>query len=183
MIEKIKDFVKNNSVLLFKFNDENSLITIFDEKGFFFSKESESKYASVKNSAHLYVAFTRSKQGNYYIGKSFQKGGRWKRQHAYHLGTLAYHLLNTTRYDDQNHRHWIDNWLNVDLIRLDHKPFTIGLKEEVYIAFIPFEIYSKKDINELTREEVRKINSRMEENLIRSYINDGFHLLNIHHNK
>ena len=110
-MQLIKNYVKANYSLLFHHQPNNTLTAIFDEKGFSFTLAAQNYYNRIKNHPHLYVAWTNDKNGYYYVGKSYQIGGRWKRSHAYHLGTLAYHLHNIIRYDDQNHAHWIEHWI------------------------------------------------------------------------
>ena len=131
---------------------------------------------------HLYVAWTDCVNGFFYIGKSYQPGGRWKRQHAYHMGTLAHHLLGTLRYDDQNHQHWIDNWMDVNSINLGNNIYNIQLFHEVKICFIPFKLYSEYNHLLLDKTQISDINKKTEEDLIKSYLLDGFKLLNKQHN-
>ncbi len=183
MLTKTLSYIQNNSVVLFKCQEAASLKALFDVKGFYLSDEAQKKYTESKNMPHLYVAYTKGKDGFYYIGKSFQKGGRWKRQHAYHLGTLAYHLLGTIRYDDQNHQHWIDNWMDINSKQVNNHSFFILLKEVVYIAFIPFENYSTYLISDLSMGEIRKINSNAEKILIEILKTKGFRLLNVQNNR
>jgi len=179
----IKNYVRENSKLLFEYQSESNHIAIFDSKGFFFSAGTQTFYNQIKNQPHLYVSWTENIKGHYYVGKSFQNGGRWKRQHAYHLGTLAHHLHSTIRYDDQNHAHWIEHWMNSDSMNvIDGNTYSIELKEPVYICFIPFTLYSNQDYNTLHKTEVRKINTNIEKQLIQSYRNDNIHLLNVQHN-
>jgi hypothetical protein len=178
LIENIKLFVENNSVPLFKTIPNNPLIAVFDESGFFLSSAAQAEYDLIKDEPHLYIAFTKDDNRSTYIGKSFQKGGRWKRSHAYHLGTLAHHLNNTIRYDDQNHIHWIDAWMNTDSIKRSRNINTIDLKSEVYVAFIPFFIYSERHFHDLTKEEIRAINHRVESLLIQNFLNMNIGLLN-----
>ncbi len=162
MTEELNKNIQENSVLLFKCDEANPLNAIFDNKGFHLSAEAQNKYDRIKNKPHLYVAFTKGKQGFYYVGKSFQKGGRWKRQHAYHMGTLAYHILESIRYDDQNHSHWIDKWMDVNSKQIFDLPFSILLKEPVFITFVPFEKYSTQKLTELSKTEIREIQSNAE---------------------
>lgn len=182
-MQLIKNYVSQNSSLLFKHQEENNQIAIFDNKGFYFTEEAQLIYNQIKNQPHLYVAWTNNLNGHYYIGKSFQNGGRWKRQHAYHLGTLAHHLLNTIRYDDQNHAHWIENWINRETLeQIDNNVFSVNLREEIYISFIPFGIYSNQDFNTLEKTEIRQINTNIERQLIQSYREEDIILLNVQHN-
>jgi len=182
MIDELKEFVKNNAILLFNTSSDNSLEAVFDEKGFFFHPSTLPIYNKIKSLPHIYVAFTNG--GYIYIGLSNQHGGRWKRQHAYHLGTLAHHLLGTIRYDDQNHLHWIDAWMDIASLKTNNKLNTIALKETVYISFIPFELYSGFDnFHERgglpTKGIERLINKEVESALIKSYSLDGYKLLNV----
>ena len=183
MINKLKEYVKKNATILFKTDEKNNLEAIFDEKGFWFHPITQTIYDRIKNMPHLYVAF--SKEGFIYIGISNQQGGRWKRQHAYHLGTLAYHLLGTIRNDDQNHLHWIDAWMDTTSLKINNKLNTIALKETIYISFIPFEMYARFNnihpVSELhTKKTIKNINKAVESALIQSYHVDGHKLLNIH---
>ena len=145
-MQSIKKYVTENSTLLFSHLENNTRIALFDNKGFSFSSNTQNRYNQIKNEPHLYVAFTNNENGFFYIGKSFQKGGRWKRQHAYHLGTLAHHLLNTIRYDDQNHEHWIEHWMNRKTIKnIVGNKFSVELKEEVFITFIACTLFVVKE--------------------------------------
>jgi hypothetical protein len=182
-MQLIKDYVEENYSLLFQHQPDNTLISIFDTKGFSFTNEAQNNYNLIKNQPHLYVAWTNNKDGGRYVGKSFQPGGRWKRQHAYHMGTLAHHLLDNIRYDDQNHAHWIEHWMNRDTqANIGNNLFSVNLKEEVYISFIPFIIYSNQDFNNLEKTEIRRINTNIENQLIQSYRQDNVKLLNVQHN-
>lgn len=180
-MDNIKNYVKNNSQTLFRYNGEITNAE-FDNRGFFFAEEAQLEYNQIKNLPHLYVAWTVCEKGFLYIGKSFQQGGRWKRQHAYHLGTLAHHLLGTIRYDDQNHQHWIDNWMDVNTLNLGNNNHHIQLFREVKICFIPFKLYSEYNYQSLEKTQIRDINKKTEEDLIISYLLDGFELLNKQHN-
>jgi cytoplasmic iron level regulating protein YaaA (DUF328/UPF0246 family) len=177
----IKNYVKNNSQTLFKSVDTINNI-VFDNRGFLFSDKAQAKYNEICDLPHIYVAWVDGNDGFLYIGKSFQNGGRWKRSHAYHLGTLAYHLLNTMQSDDQNHQHWIDSWMKTETMKLGHCEHFIHLIKEVKICFIPFKIYSEKELSKLDSIEIREINKRIETTLIQSYLNDGFKLLNVQNN-
>lgn len=179
-MQLIKNYVSGNSTILFKHHHENNHLAFFDNKGFFFTDETQNIYNQIKNQPHLYVAWTNHANGYYYIGKSFQNGGRWKRQHAYHLGTLAHHLLNTIRYDDQNHAHWIEHWMNTATINaIGANNFSISLQNIVCISFIPFEIYSNQNFINLEKSDIRKINTETEYQLIKAYQSDNMTLLNI----
>lgn len=182
-MQLIKEFVKKKGSLLFQHQESNACISIFDRRGFKFPTETQIIYNLIKHQPHLYVAWTNNKNGYYYVGKSFQNGGRWKRQHAYHLGTIAHHLLNTISIYDQNHAHWIEHWMNSKTMKIvDEDFFSIELKEQVYISFIPFANYSIKDFNSLEKKEIRQINSNAEKKLILSYRKDRIILLNVQHN-
>ena len=181
-MDNLKIYVKHNSQTLFRYNN---LITnvVFDNRGFFFSDVAQLEYNQNKSLPHLYVAWTDCENGFFYIGKSFQQGGRWKRQHAYHLGTLAHHLLGTTNNYDQNHQHWIDNWMDVKTMNIGNNIHHISLLREVKICFIPFRLYSSENHFLLNKIHLRKINKKTEEDLIKSYLLDGFKLLNKQHNR
>jgi hypothetical protein len=179
-MQLMEDYVMKNSTLLFSHLEENNRLALFNNKGFSLSSVTQTIYNKIKNQPHLYVAWSRNENGYYYVGKSFQNGGRWKRQHAYHLGSLAYHLLKTTRYDDQNHAHWIQNWMHDDKIfRVTESQFSIELKDEVLISFIPFSIYSLNDYINLEKAEIRQINTLFERRLINSYKDENKTLLNV----
>lgn len=183
-MQEIKDFVKNNSTILFKCYNENPLEAIFDQKGFFFSDETHNIYNAIKNEPHLYVAWMNTQDKHMYIGKSNQNGGRWKRSHAYHLGTLAHHFFDNIKKDDQNHAHWIDNWMNRGLMQeVNDGIYSVPLKSEVYICFIPFSVYSNLDYLTTGNPSVSDINKQVEQMLIESYRNDGAKLLNVQLNK
>ena len=178
----LKNYVINNSKTLFR---SNKIITnaVFDNSGFFFSDSAQLEYNLIKNLPHLYVAWTDGENGFIYIGKSFQPGGRWKRHHAYHLGTLAYHLLGTINNYDQNHQHWIDNWMDINTLNLGNNIHHIQLFKEVKICFIPFKFYSKENHLSLNKTLIRAVNKKTEEELIKSYLLDGYVLLNKQHNR
>ena len=177
----LKNYVTNNSKTLFR---SNKIITnaVFDNSGFFFSDSAQLEYNLIKDLPHLYVAWTDGENGFIYIGKSFQPGGRWKRHHAYHLGTLAYHLLGTINNYDQNHQHWIDNWMDINTLNLGNNIHHIQLFKEVKICFIPFKFYSKENHLSLNKTQIRAVNKKTEEELIKSYLLDGYVLLNNQHN-
>ncbi len=181
-MENIKKYVTNNSNLLFKHIENNTLIALFDNKGFKFNNDAQIAYDNIKNHPHLYVAWTNTQNGFFYVGKSFQQGGRWKRSHAYHLGTLAYHLLDTLQDDDQNHQHWIDSWMDIEKLKKGNDNHKIHLINEVNICFIPFDIYSDTKYESLGKNQIRTINSQAETALILSYKNEGKRLLNVQNN-
>lgn len=183
MIQEIKNYISASAVPLFRCDESLPLKALFDKRGFYFSPEATEQYNIIRNYPHLYVAFTKTEEGFYYVGKSYQAGGRWKRSHAYHLGTLAHHLLNTIRYDDQNHSHWIKAWMDEGSLVLDPGPYSILLKNTVYISFIPFSVYSDVAHSDLPKDEIRKINSCVERELIYLYRQDGYTLLNVHNNR
>lgn len=182
MINKLKEYVKNNATLLFKTDEKNNLEAIFDSKGFWFHSRTQTIYDIIKSKPHLYVAFT--EDGYIYIGISNQIGGRWKRQHAYHLGTLAYHLLGTIRNDDQNHKHWIEAWMDTKTLKINNKLNSIELKKTVHICFIPFELYAGYNNYHQgamlpPKTTTKLINKEVETALIQSYKLDGYKLLNV----
>lgn len=182
-MKAVLDYIENNSTLLFKCSSKNSNNAIFDSKGFWLSEEAQIVYDKIKKQPHLYVAWTLQDSGYYYVGKSFQNGGRWKREHAYHLGTLAYHLLDNIRKDDQNHLHWIDAWMIRNTMKkIDKNNYSISLNEAVYICFIPFEIYSELNNEDLSIQKIRAINHEYEEKLIHYYRRNGISLLNVQNN-
>ena len=179
-MKQIKEYILNNNFSLFKSNSEDKLLVQFDNRGFYFSEDANQIYSTIKNYPHLYVAF-----GNnaYYIGKSFQSGGRWKRSHYYHLGILAYEILKTCKIKDQYHGHWVDAWMHRESITRESDGYSIALKQEVRISFIPFSLYSNKEFGELTKKEIQEINKSIEKELIQSYGDDDIDLLNIQNKK
>jgi len=181
-MEQILDYLKQNSHTLFQHSEDNILEVLFDNKGFFFESQTELIYKSIRNLPHLYVAYSTSENGFYYVGKSFQNGGRWKRSHAYHLGSLAYHLTNDLRYDDQNHLHWIDAWMNIESLNLGINNHNIKLISEVKICFIPFSIYYGNDcLNDI--KKIREFNKNYEKKLIEYFKTLNFKMLNKQNNK
>jgi hypothetical protein len=181
-MEHLKDFIYKNSHQLFKTTEGLKYEAVFDNRGFFFEPNTEEIYKMIRNAPHLYVAWTKDPKGYVYIGKSLQKGGRWKRSHAYHMGTLAHHLLGQTRSDDQNHEHWIDHWMDRSSVKISNEGLhTIGLKHEVYISFIPYELYSEFFTNEEIPSNPRAVNTIAEKMLIQAYRSggDGVILLNV----
>lgn len=183
-MKELKTYIEQNSVRLFKYLDNNSLTTIFDKKGFYFDTEAQDKYNAIKDEPHLYVAWASCNEKFLYVGKSFQKGGRWKRAHAYHIGTLAHELLNTKKPFDQNHTNWISSWMDIKSFKtLAEENYSISFKNEVFICFIPFNKYSNLDFKNLEKHEIRKINTFYETELIKAFLADGYVLLNKQQNK
>ena len=182
-MQLIKDYVRENCRLLFKHQTNNNRIAIFDTKGFNFTEEAQTMYNQIKNQPRLYVAWTNNHKGHFYVGQSFQKGGRWKRQHAYHLGILAHDFLKTIRKNDQNHSHWIEHWMNANTMNIiGDNLFSVELKDLVYISFIPFSIYSNNDFNLLDKQVIKQTNINIERQLIQSYRDEKVTLLNVQHN-
>ena len=184
-MHSLLQFIESNFYLLFDHSTGDAQTAMFDSKGFRFSPAAARAYDKIKSQPHLYVAWNESKEGHYYIGKSFQQGGRWKRTHAYHLGTLAYHLLETTRYDDQNHQHWIDAWMvRETLNNRGNGNYSIQLQEVVRITFIPFHIYHDQDYNRMSKKEIRNINTMAEFDLINHFksLTPPVRLLNVQNN-
>lgn len=183
MKEELLEFISNNSSILFKKSGDKVEYAVFDSKGFWFEPTTQNRYDQIKDEPHLYIAFDKSENGFFYVGKSFQKGGRWKRSHAYHLGTLAHHLLDTLRYDDQNHQHWIDAWMDAqskDII--NNNLYKIRLKQEVYITFIPFKLYSNIDFYNLQPKEIKSHNHHAEGQIIDWFLTLSKNLLNVQRN-
>ncbi len=157
-----------NPVPLFKTKKGDPLEAIFDDKGFYLSPEADEIYRKIKSEPHLYTA--RAMSGNYfYFGISNQPGGRWRRSHAYHLGTLTYEILGTTRYDDQNHKHWIDAWFEKDSFEnvIPESLYSIRMKEQILISFYTQEFpVIKRDLE------------RAESKLISIALSKGVNVLN-----
>jgi hypothetical protein len=178
-MDSLLNYINENSVLLFQHAKDDPCQVCFDTRGFFLSEKATSLYLSLRDTPHLYVAYTNTDSPSAYIGKSYQKGGRWKRSHAYHLGTLAYHLLNCTRYDDQNHQHWIYEWMNIDSLKESQNLHWISLKSQIFISFIPFTVYSPTGYDNLEKKEIRKINTKWEAVLMHLFQKKAFKLLNV----
>jgi hypothetical protein len=178
----INNFIKENSYPLFKTIGNNNLCALFDKKGFEFSELAVTAYNEIKSQPHLYVAYG---NGFSYIGKSFQKNGRWKRGHYYHLGTLAHELLpDLLKNDEQRHDHWIAAWMILDSLNICSAPFSINLRDEIKIAFIPFVQYSNGVGHEkMCKQEIRHVNKIKEVELIRFLRSEGIQLLNKQNNK
>jgi hypothetical protein len=158
-----------NPVPLFKTTNHDPLIAIFDDKGFYFSSDAEEIYERIKSERHIYTA--RSESANYlYFGISNQPGGRWKRAHAYHLGILAHEILGTTRYDDQNHKHWVEAWFDMKSFKQfrNDSMYQIRMKQLVVISFYVPEFPASKS-------ELKKAESR----LIALAKSKGFRVLNL----
>lgn len=179
-MEQIKEYITKNNFSLFKTNSNDKLSAQFDSRGFHFSEDANTFYSTTKNDPHLYVAFGNN---SFYIGKSFQTGGRWKRSHYYHLGILAHEILKTCKIDDQYHGHWVDAWMDRETFTIESDVYSIALKQDVRISFIPFSLYSNKDFKKLSKKEIQEINKSIEKQLIESYGNDDIELLNIQNRK
>ncbi len=163
------NFAFANPFPLFLALENDSMVALFDKNGFFLSPEATKIYGKIKSKPHVYSA--RSESGNnIYIGISNQSGGRWKRSHAYHLGGLAHEILGTTRYDDQNHSHWVESWFEIENFKkkyIDSK-YHIRMRDKVIISFFVPEPHA-------TKEELRLLESR----LISIARGKGLNVLNI----
>jgi hypothetical protein len=175
-MKEIINFVYNSSKPLFKTSPVDKLLASFDDKGFWFSDEAQSDYKKIKDEPHLYVAYG---NGWYYIGKSFQPGGRWKRSSAYHLGTLVHVLIGSNK-KDHKHGHWNNAWMDLDSTHLSNEGHTIMLLADIRIAFVPYILYGGGiDYKVIKKDEVRLINDMKETELIAFYREvDGVKLLN-----
>ncbi len=140
--------VLSKPVPLFRTTKHDPLVAVFDNKGFYLSEQAEQIYEQIKSKPHIYVA--RSESGNYlYFGISNQRGGRWQRTHAYHLGTLAYEILGTKRNYDQDHRHWVETWFEKDSYEYirSESIYSIRMKERILISFyVPEFPTAKRDL-------------------------------------
>jgi hypothetical protein len=107
---------------LFETDSEDTMVALFNAKGFFLSATARKQYdqemeldgkkLKLKDLPHIYATRTQS-ENDFYIGISNQKGGRWKRSHAYHLRTLAHQILHAAPLrsrGDQDHWQWIESW-------------------------------------------------------------------------
>ncbi len=135
-----------NPLPLFKTATDDPLVAVFDDKGFFLSEEAQRVYDRIKSLPHIYVARLEPENAHYF-GISNQSGGRWKRSHAYHLGGLAYEILGTKRYDDQDHSSWVRAWFEPFQRERRGPHHTIRMKEEVVISlFAPRPQASKAEL-------------------------------------
>jgi hypothetical protein len=137
--------------------NNDSMLALFDKKGFFLSSSAKTAYDSIKNSPHIYVLRLMS-DDEIYFGKSNQPGGRLKRSHAYHLGGLAHELLRTTRYDDQRaHSFWIPAWFEINTLGKQEPYFAIRMREPVVASFM---VCSANELlpleSSLVQEAIRK---------------------------
>lgn len=121
-------------VPLLRAASDEACLALFDDKGFFLSQAARQVYDKVKHLPHIYVARLESGTA-YYFGISTQRGGRWKRSHAYHLGGLVYEILRTTRYDDQDHSHWVQEWFEPFTQERRGTDFAIRMKEMIMVSF------------------------------------------------
>lgn len=157
-----------NPVPLFKTKEGDPLEAIFDDKGFYLSPEAYEIYRKIKSEPHLYTA--RAETENYfYFGISTQPGGRWKRSHAYHLGTLAHEILGAKQDYTQNHKHWIKAWFEIESFKREifSTKYHIRMKQKVLISFYVPEI-------PMTRKKLEN----MEQRLISFAIKKGYTVLN-----
>ena len=142
---------------LFKSAPEDLLIAIFDAKGFFLSPEAKKIYNRVvyvdgrsfklKDLPHIYAARAASGD-NFYFGISTQKGGRFKRSHAYHLRTLAYQIIHgSLRRDlgDQDHSRWIDAWFEAGSLYQTGAGDGIRMREMVLVSFFVPDVRAMRD--------------------------------------
>jgi len=148
--DSLWDSVLANPVPLFLTASDNELLAVFDKKGFFLSKEAQAIYNKIKSLPHIYVARLESENA-YYFGISNQRGGRWKRSHAYHLGGLAYEILGTKRDYDQDHSNWILHWFEQPLeIKHCGSKYCVRMKKRVVISFfVPEPEISKSKLEEI----------------------------------
>jgi hypothetical protein len=120
---------------LFRTAANDPLLAVFDGKGFFLSDEAQPEYDGIKSLPHIYIARLESENA-YYFGISNQSGGRWKRSHAYHLGGLAHEILDTKRYDDQDHSNWVRAWFQAFQEQRSGRCHAIGMRERIIISFL-----------------------------------------------
>jgi hypothetical protein len=131
---------------LFRTAPDDPLLAVFDGKGFFVSDEAHPVFDAIKSLPHIYAARLESENA-YYFGVSNQSGGRWKRQHAYHLGGLAYEILGTKRYDDQDHSRWVAAWFTPFAGTRRGSQYVIPMKEKVVVSFlVPEPLASKPQL-------------------------------------
>ncbi|HTM64759.1 MAG TPA: hypothetical protein VL093_00415 [Flavipsychrobacter sp.] len=181
-MQQIIEYIQQNAYALFQ-TTNGPLTAKFDNRGFFFSHAAQAAYNLIEHQPHLYIAFT-AEFNTAYVGKSFQKAGRWKRSHYYHLGTLAYHLLGTIKPTEQNHSRWIDAWFSVDTMLLGQDAHSIELLEEVFICFLPFETYYALQDKitpheaDFTVDEMRQINTLVERKFRSWFITNSVNPLN-----
>jgi hypothetical protein len=73
--------------------------------------------------------------------------------------------------------------MQIETLNLGNNEHFIQLHQEVKICFIPFKLYSGQGFNTLDKNEIRPINKKIEEDLIKSYLVDGLKLLNVQNNR
>jgi hypothetical protein len=176
VITEIINFVDNESIPLFRTIGGNNLLAVFDNRGFFLSQQAQEVYDKLKHEPHLYVA---TGNGYFYVGKSFQLYGRWRRSNAYHLRALTHELLGSN-YKDHRHAHWNRAWMDLATMRLSDEGHSIMLISEVRITFIPFKIYSGGlNFCDMPKADVKILNHNIERDLIQFYILKNCDLLNV----
>ena len=136
MDEKFEEILENKC-LLFRSSEKDSKKLYFDSKGFYLSNEANEQNEQMKDQPHVYLAWSKDETGHFYVGKSFHKGGKWKRQQAYHLGALAQVILGTNNKKDSTHEAWVVHWFQKDTLeKIQEDLYSIMLKEDVYISFV-----------------------------------------------
>jgi hypothetical protein len=181
-MRELINFIHANSHLCFRTNAE---AVLFDHSGFNLSDAASEAYDQIKHQPHLYVIHRPSETGCY-IGKSFQPGGRMRRNRYYHLGGLAKSILGDECAGGQNHNHWIASWTEDRPIlqMTDDGQYAIRLAEPVYVSFVPFRLYGPHvGWQGLARPVIKEINRAAEIALIGTFRLHGWQLLNIHHNR
>lgn len=141
---------------------------VFNNGGFYFSDLANHEYQPISDLPHIYIVYRKTHEG-WYVGKSNQQGGRWKRSNYYHLRMLSNPILGI----DMNlphHQNWAATWFGENPhTAIEENHFQIQKLEEIFIAFFPFENKGNY-VNEI------------EGPIINDLIGRGILLLNNHHN-
>jgi len=127
-----------NPVPLFRTLENDPLVAVFDDKGFFLREEASKVYGEIKSKPHIYVPRFKSSNNAIYIGKTTQKGGRWQRSHAHHLGGLADVILGTANKDNRYRRRWVKPWFEIENFqpkKHTDSMYHIKMRQTVCISF------------------------------------------------
>lgn len=148
-----------NPVPLFRTAEDNPLVALFDDKGFFLSEEAKKVYQEIIPRWHIYAARSGASNDAIYIGKTTQTGGRWQRSPDHHLGGLAHVILGTASKSSKYRRHWVKPWFEIENFeRKKHahdSMYHIKMKQNVIISFYVPELPVTK--SELRAAEVRLV--------------------------
>lgn len=138
-VEKLWEIVLKNPVPLFKTVDCDPTLAIFENSKLSLSEEAKKLTKIVPQ---VYIARLESENA-YYIGKSDQPGGRWKRGEDHHLGKLARAILSFPK--ECKYSNWVRNWFKFSDYDCWKNCNKIPLKEKVIITFLHSEKEEFKD--------------------------------------